>query len=316
MLINYQNTTNFSVWYDSTFTGGTQPDGPGLSQAVVDYCEYDLVRLSMLFGHILPAPASLPITINLVPGGGGGNNNGLNIINCNCNINTDPRSMPTIVVAELAEIFMALQAKGWIAGFSNGEALSRVCAGLLYPSRAWLFQTAQQWLNSARPDWVDTSETTDQDSVSTGCGTLFLNYLASQLNLRWPDIIGAGAPATNSLGETATSLGVATPWTGFSSLISTYLPPGSFLPAEPTLFGQPPEPTDDPFPYGPLPPQVPILYTRHNLADDGTSHTGSLSDSPDIIMKNNPVANPQATFSSSFSDNTTTESDADVLPGQ
>ncbi|HLW54109.1 MAG TPA: hypothetical protein VKW06_14825 [Candidatus Angelobacter sp.] len=315
MLINYQNTTNFSVWYDSTFTGGTQPDGPGLSQAVVDYCEYDLVRLSMLFGHILPAPASLPITINLVPGGGGGNNNGLNIINCNCNINTDPRSMPTIVVAELAEIFMALQAKGWIAGWSNGEALSRVCAGLLYPYRAWLFQTGQQWLNSARPDWVDTSEQTDQDSVSTGCGTLFLNYLANQLNLHWPDIIVAGAPATNGLAETAGLLGVANPWTNFSNLITANLPPGSSLPAEPTSFGQPPEPTDDPFPFGTV-AQIPALYTRHNLADDGTSHTGSLSDSPDIIVKNNPVANPQATYSTPASINSDTESDPDVLTGQ
>jgi hypothetical protein len=317
MLISYANTTNFAVAYDSTFTGGmTEPDGPALAQMVIDYCEYDLARLSMLFGGILPPPATLPIQINLVPGGGGGSNNGANIINCNCNVNTDPLSMPTIVVAELAEIFMALQGKGWIAGWSNGEALSRVCAGLLYPNRAWLFQTGQQWLNSTRPDWVDTSETTDQDSVSTGCGTLFLNYLASQLNLRWPDIIGAGAPATSSLAETATSLGVTNPWTSFSSLISTYLPTGSSLPAEPTTFGQPPEPTDDPFPYGPPPPQVPILYTRHNLADDGTSHTGSLSDSPDIIMKNTPVTNPQATFSTPASINSDTESDADVLTGQ
>lgn len=316
MMIPFGNTANFSVAYDSTFTGGTQPNGPALSQKVIDYCEYDLTRLSLLFGSILPPPASLPIQINLVPGGGGGNNNGSNVINCNCSTSTDPMSLPTIVVAELAEIFMTFQGKGWIENWSNGEALSRTCAAILYPNRAWLFQTGQQWLNSTRPDWVDTSEHTDQDVVSTGCGTLFLNYLAYQLNLRWPNIIVAGAPTTNSLAETATTLGVATPWSNFSSLITTNLPPGSFLPPKPTSFGQPPEPTDAPYPYGPTPPTVPILYTRHNLADDGTSHTGSLSDSPDIIVKNNPVANPQATYSTPASINSDTESDPDVFAGK
>ena len=37
----------------------------------------------------------------------------------------------------------------------------------------------------------------------TGCGTIFLNYLANQFNLRWPDIIVAGAPTTHTLAETA-----------------------------------------------------------------------------------------------------------------
>ena len=46
------------------------------------------MRLSMLFGGILPLPANLPIRINLVPGAGGGNNNGANTININCNLNS------------------------------------------------------------------------------------------------------------------------------------------------------------------------------------------------------------------------------------
>jgi hypothetical protein len=317
MMIQYGATTNFVVSYDSSFTGAPgQPNGPVLAQSVLDYCEYDLVRLSMLFGNILPPAASLPIQINLVPGAGGANNNLVNIINCNCNPNTDPVGLPGLVVAEEAEIFMSLQAKGWIAYWSNGEALSRVCGQILYPSRAWLFSTGQSWLNAVRPDWVDNVEQTDQDFVSTGCGSLFLNYLAYQLNFSWPDIIGAGAPTTNTLAETAQILGVTNVWLNFFNLITTYLPPGASLPAEPTSFGQPPEPTDDPYPLGPLPAQVPILYTRHNLADDGTSHTGSLSDSPDIILKNNPVVNPQATYSTAASVNSDTESDPDVVTGQ
>jgi hypothetical protein len=317
MMIEYGSTTNFVVNYDSSFTGGPgEPNGPALAQTVLDYCEYDLVRLSMLFGIMLP-PANLPITINLVPGAGGASNDGVNVINLYCNVNTDPQAPPGIVVAEEAEIFMDAQGKGWIADWSNGEALSRVCGQILYPSRAWLFSTGNSWLNAAgRPDWVDQVEHTDQDYVSVGCGSLFLNYLAYQLNYTWPAIIGAGAPTTNTLAETATILGVANPWTNFFNLITTYLPSPDTLSPEPTSFGQPPEWTDDPFPLGPLPASVPILYMRHNLADDGTSHTGSLSDSPDIILKNNPVANPQATYSTPASIASDTESDPYVVTGQ
>ncbi len=100
-------------------------------------------------------------------------------------------------------------------------------------------------------------------------------------------------------------------------MITTYLPPGASLPPQPTSVGQPPEPTDNPYPFGALPEQIPDLYIRHNLADNnGTSHTGSLADSPDIILKNTPVANPQATYSTPASINSDTESDPDVIDGQ
>jgi len=317
MMTNYGSSANFVVNYDSSFTGGPgQPNGPALAQTVLDYCEYDLVRLSMLFGMTLPA-ANLPITVNLVPGAGGANNNLVNLINLFCSTATDPQGPPGVVVAELSEIFMTAQNKGWVAAWSNGEALSRVCGGILYPNRAWLFSTGQQWLNAAgRPNWVDNVEHTDQGYVSMGCGALFLNYLANQLNYEWPAIIGAGAPTTKALAETAAILGVANAWTNFSTLIGTYLPPGTNLPPKPTAFGQAPEPTDNPFPLGPLPAQLAMLYMRHNLADDGTSHTGSLSDSPDIIVKNNLVANPQATYSTAASIASETESDAYVATGQ
>jgi hypothetical protein len=56
MLTQYGNTTNFVVSYDSSFTGGGQPNGPVLAQGVLDYCEYDLMCLSRLFGGVLATP--------------------------------------------------------------------------------------------------------------------------------------------------------------------------------------------------------------------------------------------------------------------
>jgi hypothetical protein len=312
-LMFYGSTTNFIVQYDSTFTGGAgQPDGAALAQGVLDYCEYDLVRLSMLFGIMLSSP-HLPITVNLVPGDGGASNDTVRTITCYCNANTLPLS--ALVVAEEVEIFMTVQAKGWNPRWSNGEALSRVCAQILYPSQAWLFQTGQSWLSATpRPDWVDSVEHTDQHFASIGCGTLFLNYLAYQLNFSWPDIIAAGAPNTSTLAETATILGVTNAWVNFTNLFTIYLPSGILPSNAQTSYG--PEATDDPFPLGPLTAPVPTLYMRHNIADDGTSHTGSLSDSPDIILKNNPVTTPQATYSTAASIASDTESDLVVLTGQ
>lgn len=326
MLITYGSTANFVVSYDSTFTGGTQPDGPALAQGVIDYCEYDLARLSLLFGGILPPASSLPIQINLVPatsGSGGARNNLVNIITCYCNLTTQPVALPGTVVAEEAEIFMTLQGKGWIPYWSNGEALSRVSAQILYPSRAWLLSTGNLWLNGfsgspnpARSNWVDNVYPSDGDFVSIGCGSLFLNYLAYQLNYQWPAIIHAGAFTTNTLAETATILGVANPWLDFSALIAANLPSPMTLPPEPTSLGQPPEPNDDPYPFGAPASPLPMLYMRHNLADDGTSHIGSLSDGPDIIVKNKPVTDPQSTYSTAASIASDTESDPDVLTGQ
>jgi hypothetical protein len=57
--------------------------------------------------------------------------------------------------------------------------------------------------NPSRPDFVSQSEPTDRHFVSIGCASLFLNYLAHQLNFPWPRIISALAP---TLDETAQNL--------------------------------------------------------------------------------------------------------------
>ena len=131
-----------------------------------------------------------------------------------------------------------------------------------------------------------------------GCSTLFLNYLAYQLNFSWTDIVAAGAP---TLGQTAAALGLQNAFSDFAVLLARHFPPGTPVDL----------PDDNPFP---LPD--PSLYIRHNLADDGTSHTGPLSESPDIIVKNDMVANPQATYSTPASIGSDTESDPAVLDGQ
>jgi hypothetical protein len=298
-------TAHFAVSYDDSITlaNGYQASGLALAQAVLASCENDLATFSNLFGGIMPAPASLPFQINLVPGGGGASHAGClsTVISCFISPNSDIVGVPLTMDAEVAEVFMATQAQGVNCASSNGEALSRVLPTVLYPKLRWRFMNGTSWLNStnpSRPDWVTNSNPTDTDFVSIGCGTLFYNYLAYQLNFSWRDIIAAGAP---TLAQTAANLGVPTPFASFSALLAQYFPTNQTA----SLVD------DDPFPLG-----RPSLYLRHNLADDGTSETGPLATSPDIIVKNIPIANPQATYSTPASLNTDSESDPNVITGQ
>jgi hypothetical protein len=52
-MILFGQTANFSVYYDSALPEqGVNVNA--LAQSVLDYCEYDRQRLSLLFGNILP----------------------------------------------------------------------------------------------------------------------------------------------------------------------------------------------------------------------------------------------------------------------
>ena len=291
-------TAHYVVSYDDSLSNGA-----ALANAILGQCEQDLSALSALYGGIMPAAASLPFQVSLVPGSGGASHPGClaTAITCYIYAGSLVQGIPLLVDAEVVEVFEATQGRGVNCGYSNGEAFSRVLPTVLYPNLRYLFSTGNSWLNStnpSRPDWVTSTEPTDQDLVSIGCGSLFLNYLAYQLNFSWTNIIAAGAP---TLGQTAAALGLQNAFSDFAALLARHFPPGTAVNL----------PDDNPFP---LPD--PSLYIRHNLADDGTSHTGPLSDSPDIIVKNSPVANPKATYSTPTSIGSDTESDPAVLDGQ
>jgi hypothetical protein len=324
-MVTLPPTAHFVVSYDDSIVATTShPDGATLAQGVVDYCKYDYARLCSLFAVTVP-PQCLPIAINIVPGGGGAQNDGLGAIPAGqpatitvfiADTISYPFTINPLVVAEEAEILMVVQDRGWNPVWSSGEALSRVSAQILYPPAAALTSTGSSWFNSSTyqnpADWVDNVEHTDQDFVSIGCGSLFLNYLAYQLDYTWPAIIGA-APTTGTLAETANILGVATPvYQNFVSLLQSSFPTGNLYPSTTPFLEQ----TDDVYPLGSPPEHLPTLYIRHNTSDDGTSHAPPLSDSPDIIYKNAPVADPQATYSTPASIASVNESDPAILTGQ
>lgn len=298
MLVVRGTTAHFTISYDDVL-----PNGITLADAVLAACEADRTTLAGLWiGTIAPSA----IQVTLVSGPGGASHGGSNIT-CYVNNNTDAPGIVALVVAEVDEIFMSVQkaalGKGFEPGFSHGEGLSRVLAAELHPSIAGRWGVCLNWLNSARADWVTNTFPSDTDGPSYGCASLFLNYLHYQLGFSWQQIIAA---ADNTLAVIAQNLGVQNAYGDFSAVISRHFPAGTQvsanqLPHDPEGFA-----IDNLFPLS-------CLYLRHNLADDGTSHTGPLANSPDIIVKSSIVATPQATYSTAASIASDTESDTFVI---
>jgi len=109
-----------------------------------------------------------------------------------------------LYVAELSESFMGPQNLGWNCGYSNGEALSRFCAEQETPSGTLAaFATGPAWDQAGRPDWISTTEHTDQDPVSTGCGIVYIYWMRS-LGFLVPQIVQAGGATFSANYQTLT----------------------------------------------------------------------------------------------------------------
>jgi hypothetical protein len=97
--------------------------------------------------------------------------------------------------AELSECSMG----GNLCGASTGEALSRWCAAVISNNALSDFATAPVWAQDGMPDFVNQTDPTDRDAVSTGCAMAFLSWLISQ-----GDQLNMIAPAMVSLGDSGT----------------------------------------------------------------------------------------------------------------
>lgn len=207
------STANFNVYYDDTTLGA---NGAAIADGILAACENDYNVISGYFGGIVPPGLPFNIIIAALDssgqGGGGAYHYGCGAVELYCDAKTAPSLdvdyTRMLVVAEEVEVFSNAQGSGWDCGASSGEGLSRVLATGIYPAELDGYTTAAAWLDTPnRPDYVDVNDPTDQNSVSTGCAVLFLNYLRYQLGYGWAQIVQAGAP---TLGQTYTNLTGAT----------------------------------------------------------------------------------------------------------
>lgn len=88
----------------------------------------------------------------------------------------NPLRVSALFEAELSECSMG----GNLCGVSTGEALSRWCAAVISNNALADFATAPVWAQNGMPDYVNKTDPTDQNSISTGCGMAFLSWLMSE----------------------------------------------------------------------------------------------------------------------------------------
>jgi hypothetical protein len=133
--------------------------------------------------------------------------------------------------AELSECSMG----GNLCGVSTGEALSRWCAAEISNNALADFASAPTWAQDGMPNFVDSTDPTDTNYDSIGCGMAFLSWLISQGNP-----LNMIAPAMVSLGDSGTLAQLYASLTGDDA--SNALP--NFMAA---VQGLPGVTSDDPF---------------------------------------------------------------------
>lgn len=269
-LVNVGSSTHYSIsWNNDPNPVGapalTTADGPDRATQLLAICETDYNLIASWFpGLSIPYP--LPVAVNIEPGGYAGaswgppislrpgNGSGMNVTRY-------------LLTAEVVEMFMLAQNKGWFAPDGSnegaaGEGLSRFLSteflvqsglGSAMPG----FDTADLWLNSPRFDYVNNIDEGDHaPDAKSGCATLFLYYLSYQLGYNIQRIIAAAAP---TLGGVYTNLtgDPADPFPGFKRMLDQAFPPTNpdGTPAYSAIPGPNP---DNPYPLNVYLPEVPV----------------------------------------------------------
>jgi hypothetical protein len=231
--INAGSTTHFTVYYDDSL--GQR--GNNLAQSVLAHCENDYIWLQQWFGGV--SPADMPFNVHIVPGSSGGGHSSCSSTTLSIDAFSGPALdlVRMVVVAEVDEVFMANQNRGWNCGDSNGEALSRVLAAHIVPAALDGFATASTWLNTnPRPDWVTNTEGSDVEPISIGCSVLFINYLRNHLGIGLQAIVQTGGATLEDTYRALTSS--TNGFAPFAALLEAYFPTGTQVDLG----------SDDPFP--------------------------------------------------------------------
>ncbi len=214
--------------------------------AILESCEADLATLEQWFScNFDSSPYGIWIQVLKGSPGAGAENSGYissesSVISVS---GTGPLEGAYVVagavaqmlfVAELAEILMDFTGYGWNRGSSAGEGLSRVAAGELHPAGYYAptFGGHGPWVNgwlnaSPRPDWVTSTEGTDQDSISYGCAIVFIYYLRYQLGYSYADLVKAGGSALAQTDATLTGKPASEAIGALEALLNDHFPAGA-----------------------------------------------------------------------------------------
>jgi hypothetical protein len=250
------STNNFLVTCEDDFFARNQ------ALAISYICESDLTRLEPLFSTEFQAAKTIDhgVWVNILKADPGRTWNGVNYgyeteqssrivvgrnfqppepappstpadppLDAGPNLNRAVMEFPQrVFVAELVEIMMDFTGYGWNPRASNGEALSGIMGALLHPYGYYDTQQGprvNQWLNGGRPDFIGTTEDTDGNFVSFGCGILFINYLVHQLGFELRDVVRAGGDTLAETYHRLTGKAASSAFSTFRALIDAHADP-------------------------------------------------------------------------------------------
>jgi hypothetical protein len=229
-------TTYYKFFYDSSL-GGPGGIEPARTTQLMQNCDADFERMQNWFAGVT-FPFSTPMEVDVDNSSSGGASWGPPVQLDDAT--DDANYLRMLLIAEVTEMFMKGQDKGWFPGDttpggdegSNGEGLSRFLAeqflietgiGIsLFPG--WGY-TATSWLSSTsptQPDWINNVDPDgDTNYVEIGCNILFLYYLFVNLNFSIDSIIAAAAP--NPAGVYSNLTGDdGNPFPFFQTLVNAY----------------------------------------------------------------------------------------------
>lgn len=170
--------------------------------------------------------------------------------------------------AELSECSMG----GSLCGLSTGEALSRWCAMDVSANALGDFASAPVWAADGMPNFVDTTDPTDQNYDSTGCGMAFLSWLQSlefSFQALAQEMVSLGDGATFAqLYQSMTGDAASNAWTKFQAAVAAL--PFGVVNDDPFAGVAPPGPTPaPPSPAGVTLDQA-IAWATQGLTDNWT----------------------------------------------
>ena len=253
-LTNGGVTAHYQFSYDKAL-GGSGGQEPARTNAVIAACETDYNLMSGWFGgglNVTGMTVQVTTQSNGASWSGTSTSSTIQLKAQGESYSNNPAYLRYLLIAEVTEIFMMTQNKGWFQGSnegSKGEGLSRFLSGQFLVNNGFLgvgidadYAVADLWLNSARQDFVNNAPDDNGYNATNGCTTLFIYYLFHQLGYSVNQIVGAAGATLAAVYKNLTS-DPNDPFPLFKRILGTQFPSqtGSAVPG-PNF--------DDPWPLG------------------------------------------------------------------
>lgn len=190
------STKHFDIFWPSSLQANGK--GQAIAESIASHCETDFNIISGYFWDTKIDHFKIYILANREAGSYHSGCGGTDLY-------VDPGAPNLGLAAEMVEVFEDAYGHGWDCGASNGEGLSRVLSETLHPKEVdgggLTYSSGFNWLNDIlRPDYIDQTDESDEDFVSIGCATLFLNWLRFEHGHKWEQIIQSGDFSWQQLG--------------------------------------------------------------------------------------------------------------------